>query len=56
MGLSAKLPRKLVIMHERGRITIPEYMRKKLEISGECALWLELYPNDEPTSIIIKKA
>lgn len=53
-----KLPRKLVIMDPKGRITIPWYMREKwgLKKHEEAALMLEVYPHlKNIKSIIIKK-
>ena len=51
----SELPRKLIIMDERGRITVPDYMREKLGMTSRCAVWVEMYPHKGPKSLIIKK-
>lgn len=52
-----QLPRKVIIMDDRGRLTVPEYMRKKLNLGpGQCALTIELYPNEKPKGLVIKKS
>jgi len=51
----AKPARKLIIMDERGRITIPNYMRESLGMGGRCAVWVELYPPHSPRALIIKR-
>ncbi len=54
MGMK-QLNRKWVIPDSRGRITIPEYMRKALGMSDE-PLLIEVYPDLENTkSLIIRK-
>lgn len=50
-------PRKVIIMDDRGRLTVPEYMRKELNLGpGQCALMIELYPYKKPKCLVIKKS
>lgn len=46
-----KLPRKTVLMDDRGRITIPDYMREALKIDipkgGSFPIEVEVVPNLE---------
>lgn len=53
--MGSELPRKLIIMDERGRITIPDYMREKMGMANRCAVWVEMYPHEDPKTLIIKK-
>ena len=54
----SELPRKWIMMDDRGRITIPDYMRKALGLpdEGEFPLVIEASPSLEKcTTIFIKK-
>ena len=53
---NVNLPRKWVIMDPKGRITIPQYMREKLEMDDSCPLLVELYPPDKPDKLVITKS
>lgn len=55
---SERLPRKWVLIDKRGRITIPDYMRKALGVQedADSPLLLEAYPSlEECKAIFIKK-
>ena len=53
----SELPRKLTIMDEAERITVPDYMRKSIDLgmTERCAVWAEMYPDKNPMNLIIKK-
>jgi len=55
-----KLPRKFVLMDDRGRITVPDYMREAWGVDipkgGSFPIEVEAYPNLEKVkSIILRK-
>ena len=55
-----KLPRKTILMDDRGRITVPDYMRKamgmELRRGDSIPVTIEAYPNLEKcTALFIKK-
>ena len=55
-----KLPRKTVLMDDRGRITVPDYMREAWKIDipkgGSFPIEVEAYPNLEKIqSVILRK-
>ena len=50
------LPRKTVHIDDRGRIVIPEYLRKAIGVDGEAYVEVEAYPNlADCKALIIKK-
>jgi len=51
-----ELPRQTVWMDERGRIVVPEYMRKALGLETPCYVVVERYPAEgECKTLFIKK-
>ena len=51
------LPRKTVFIDDRGRIVIPEYLRKAIGVDGEAYVEVEAYPSlEDCKALIIKKA
>jgi len=52
-----ELPRATVWMDERGRITIPEYMRNASDLEEGSWVEIEAYPSlEECKSLLIRKA
>jgi len=52
-----QLPRKTVYIDERGRVVIPEYLRKAIGVDGPAYIEVEAYPSlEECKRLFIKKA
>jgi len=52
-----KLPRDITTIDAKGRLTIPEYLRKAIGIKPEkTAVQIEVYPDlENPKALVLKK-